>query len=304
MSTESVDGKTPVSTELSVGGVPVATYESAPALDIRLGPRPYLHPVRTLGGVTVTDALCEDHPWHLGASLAMQDVNGVNFWGGRTYVRGRGYEWLDDHGRIVPAGGSFHWQDQHGTILLTEERELSAHVTPEGWQLTLSYALSAPAGTDVTLGSPATNGRPGGAGYGGFFWRAAPAPPASGTRAPATASAPGAGAAGEVLAFTESAVGEEKVNGSADPWLALRAGDAYTLVFKGLRGDDRWFVRTGDYPGVCAALAFEKPLVIPAGTSIERVITVLVADGSLELPTAPGTPTAAAASPRIPAAPR
>ena len=26
-------------------------------------------------------------PWHLGAGIALQDVNGVNFWGGKTYTR-------------------------------------------------------------------------------------------------------------------------------------------------------------------------------------------------------------------------
>ncbi|GAA2502461.1 PmoA family protein [Winogradskya humida] len=284
--------------DLRVGDAGIATYVTDPPLDIRLGPRPYLHPVRTLGGVPVTEALPFDHPWHLGASLAMQDVNGVNFWGGRTYVRDQGYTWLDDHGRIAPDGAGFRWQDQAGTTLLTEERKVSARVAPGGWELSFQYALSAPATRDVTLGSPATNGRPGGAGYGGFFWRAAP---------------------GDAVAYTQSAIGEEAVNGSADPWLAIRvtpgeeqqtadgvqrAAGAYTLVFRGLRDDDRWFVRTGDYIGVCAALAFERPLVIPAGTGITREISVLVADGVAGPPMPPllrravPTPARPAAAPR------
>nr|BFE71341.1 hypothetical protein GCM10020092_046420 [Actinoplanes digitatis] len=49
----------------------------------------------------MTDALPEDHRWHLGVSVAMQDADGVNLWGGRTYVRGQGYTWLEDHGRIA-----------------------------------------------------------------------------------------------------------------------------------------------------------------------------------------------------------
>src|SRR5688572_20752732 len=87
--------------ELSVAGRVVAEYAVQPDLDPTLSPRPYLHPVRTLGGVTVTDVLPEDHRWHLGVSLAVQDVSGTNLWGGRTYVRDAGYTWLDDHGRIV-----------------------------------------------------------------------------------------------------------------------------------------------------------------------------------------------------------
>jgi hypothetical protein len=297
--------------EIRAGDVPVATYVTDPPLDIRLGPRPYLHPVRTLGGVRVTDALCQDHPWHLGASVALQDVNGINFWGGRTYVRDQGYTWLDDHGRVTP---QLKWQDQTGRVILTEHRNIAAKVTPGGWQLLFSYALSAPATTDVVLGSPATNGRPGGAGYGGFFWRAA-APDQSAAAPERTSSDPGQSAAapdrstappghGGVIAWTEDAVGEEHVNGSAAPWVALRVGAAYTLTFEGLQGDDRWFVRTGDYAGVCAALAFERPLTIAAGTTLSRDITVTVADGTAGPPMPPRTPTAAPAAPPPPAPPR
>ena len=49
-------------TALTVGGVPVATYVAEPDLDIRLAPRPYLHPVRTLAGTVVTDELNPPEP--------------------------------------------------------------------------------------------------------------------------------------------------------------------------------------------------------------------------------------------------
>ncbi|MCA2213126.1 PmoA family protein [Wangella sp. NEAU-J3] len=256
---------------LSVGGVPVATYAVEPIVGPRHGPRPYLHPVRTLGGIPVTDTMPEDHPWHLGVSVAMPDVNGTNLWGGRTYVRDRGYTWREDHGRIEHAAwlsgvaaGSFaerlEWRDRDGRLLLTEERTVVARAAARGWELDFGYALTAPPGHDVTLGSPATNGRPGGAGYGGFFWRAAPGP---------------------ATTFTAAHDSEETVNGSAEPWVALTGPGPYTLVFRGLAGRDRWFVRTGIYPGVCAALAFTDPLPVPAGTSLDRRLTVLVADGTL-----------------------
>jgi Methane oxygenase PmoA len=289
---------------LRVGGVEVATYVADPDLDIRLAPRPYLHPVRTLGGTTVTDALCFDHPWHLGASVTLSDVGGVNFWGGRTYVRGEGYVWLDDHGRIkhqdqdqgpVPGSSGYipslppetgrghpvagapermpapchvrahsrlpqnlDWLDGEGRTLLTERRTITAAAAPHGWRLTFDYALTAPAA--VSLGSPATHGRTGGAGYGGFFWRGAP---------------------GDAHAFTAELDGEREVNGSAEPWVAVTVGDSYTLIFEGLQDDDRWFVRTGEYVGICAALAFERPLTLPAGGTLARRVDVLVADGVL-----------------------
>ena len=255
---------------LTVGDVDVAEYVSEPDIDPRYGPRPYLHPVRTLGGVPVTEVRPEDHRWHLGVSVAMQDVNGVNLWGGRTYVRDQGYTWLDDHGRIThgewlaqaPDGFTerLRWQGPHGETLLTETRSVAARAVPLGWELCFSYALSA-AG-EVTLGSPATNGRPGGAGYGGFFWRAGP---------------------GACTAFTASRDGEERVNGSDEPWVALTGPGPYTLIFRGLSGDDRWFVRTGagGYNGVCAALAYDKTVVVAPGAPLERDLTVLVADGAL-----------------------
>jgi hypothetical protein len=254
-------------TELSVDGVPVASYVVEPAVDVIQGPRPYLHPVRTLRGTPVTDFAPDDHSWHLGVSVAMQDVDGTNLWGGRTYVRDRGYTWLDDHGAIVHTGwlpaddGLRHrmeWRDKDGGVLLTEERHVRAAKASLGWELSVDFTLLAT--RPVPLGSPATNGRPGGAGYGGFFWRAAP---------------------GEAHVFTADASGEENVNGSAAPWLALTGSGPYTLVFRGLAGDDRWFVRTGIYPGVCAALAFDHPVVVTPEAPLARSLRVLVADGAL-----------------------
>ncbi|MFJ6166843.1 PmoA family protein [Micromonospora orduensis] len=262
---------------LLVRGTEVARYVLDPALDARHGPRPYLHPVRTLGGTVVTDALPADHVWHLGASLAVQDVNGTNLWGGRTYVRDVGYTWRDDHGAIVHTGSSeradeqvaheLEWRDRHGRVLLTERRRLAVSaLAPDVWRLDLDSALTAPPEEEVRLGSPATNGRPGGAGYGGFFWRAT--------------------ADGGPDVFTADATGEEAVNGSAAPWLALTGtgpgGGAYTLVFAGLGPGDRWFVRTAMYPGVCVAFAFDRPAVVPAGATRHGSYRVWVVDGTVD----------------------
>ncbi|WP_341716123.1 PmoA family protein [Micromonospora sp. FIMYZ51] len=272
-----------VDQELLVGDTPVARYVLAADLDAKHGPRPYLHPVRTLAGTPVTDALPADHVWHLGASLAVQDVNGTNLWGGRTYVRDLGYTWRADHGRIVHTGWAhrsadrldhrLHWCDPAGAVLLTERRKLTASALPDhpyAWRLDLDSTLTAPADRDVVLGSPATNGRPGGAGYGGFFWRAVAAEPPE--------------------VFTASRDGEEAVNGCAEPWVAMRgrapAGGAYTLVFTGLGPGDRWFVRSSRYPGVCVAFAFERTATIAGGTSRPGRYRVVIADGALDRDTA------------------
>jgi hypothetical protein len=263
--------------ELRLGGRAVARYVVRPDLDPTQAPRPYLHPVRTLDGVVVTDTEPADHRWHLGASLAVPDVSGANLWGGRTYVRGAGYTWRGDHGRIEHVDfvtladdqltERLHWYDRAGRTLLSEERRLRARLLPgrpAAWVLDIGYRLTAPADRDTTLGSPATSGRPGGTGYGGFFWRAAP-----GAEAPRV--------------FTPTATGERAANGSTEPWLALtsRPPDPYTLIFTGLAAGNHWFVRATQYPGVCAALAFEKPRVIEAGTTMSGHHAVVVADAVL-----------------------
>lgn len=64
---------------MEVSGTEVAREISGARLARTLSPRPYLHPVTTLAGTIVTDAMPLDHVWHLGAGVALQDVNGVNF---------------------------------------------------------------------------------------------------------------------------------------------------------------------------------------------------------------------------------
>ena len=265
---------------LRLGDVEVAEYIVEPVVEPTRGPRPYLHPVRTLGGTVVTDVLPEDHPHHLGVSVAMQDVNGTNVWGGRTYVRDVGYTWLEDHGRIEHVGwlaqsdgmlaDRLRWYDRDGRTLLDEERTVAAVALDgaasvgsagDAWLLDIAYRLVNPNEAPVTLGSPATNGRPGKAGYGGFFWRLAPGVP---------------------YVFDPDTDKEEDVNGSAADWVAAVGAnpDLFTLVFAGLGEGDRWFVRATEYPGVCVALAFERVRRIEPGDALERRHRVIVADGA------------------------
>ncbi|HSU71488.1 MAG TPA: DUF6807 family protein, partial [Micrococcaceae bacterium] len=114
------------------GSPALATLRSGAGIAARLSPRPYLHPVRSLAGVTVTDHLPADHSWHLGAGIGLQDVNGTNFWGGKTYTRAAGrYEERPDHGRIVVVSTTsgpgqldqiLNWKAPDGTVLLRERR--------------------------------------------------------------------------------------------------------------------------------------------------------------------------------------
>ena len=281
---------------LTLDGAHVADYQDGSRIRAASSPRPYLHPVRTLGGIVVTDHQPLDHVWHLGVGVALQDVDGVNFWGGRTYTREAGqYIWRPDHGsievvetaveRAAAAAGApgllqerLSWNGPDGAPILTEERTWTwSAVGPSVWRLSLDFALSPAGDRPVSLGSPGSNGRFEG-GYGGFFWRL-----------------PGCDGA-EV--WTPAGSGESGVHGSVTPWLAwagtfdggtgggarggsARRGEA-TLVFVA-SGDstDPWFVRVDGYPGVGQSLAWDAPVIAEPGAPVRRSITVLVADGIL-----------------------
>lgn len=267
---------------LAVDGRPVAWLQDGSRITPTSVPRPYLHPVTTLAGTVVTDHLPADHVWHLGAGVAIQDVAGVNFWGGRTYTRrAGGYVWQDDHGHIEitdtaesPGGlhQTLHWVGPDGTAVLTEQRRWRYDaVGPSVWKLGLDFEL-APVGPEpVALGSPGSNGRENG-GYGGFFWRL---PPASDARI-----------------RTARAEGEDAVHGTVAPWLAWSgvfgaagrsaSGQEATLVFLASpQAPDPWFVRLAGYPGVGLSLAWDSPLLATRDNPVRRTVTVLVADGIL-----------------------
>lgn len=254
-------------------------------------PRPHLHPLRTRSGVVLTDAGPRDHTWHLGLSVGVQDVDGTNLWGGRTYLPEQGYTWRRDHGRVVhrswlrrEPGAVAHlltWLDPHGTPLLQEERELAWDAVDDAtWRLHLGVTLRLPAAAPdappygdrppVALGSPGTNGRAQ-AGYGGVFCRLAPCR--------------------DVEVATPVGVGEDAVHGSVPAdgarWLAWRAsvdGRPVTVAVApddDVTAQDPWFVRVSSYPGIGSALAWERPLLVGEGSPVRRTFTWVFADGRL-----------------------
>ncbi|MFF9276473.1 DUF6807 domain-containing protein [Streptomyces griseosporeus] len=258
---------------LRVAGRPVGRYVVRPELPVRLSPRPYLHPVTTLAGTAVTELSPADHAHHLGVGVAVPDVEGHNFWGGRTFVRDQGPTELDNHGAQRHLG--FQLRDPDGFVeelrwlaagaeLLRERRTVAAtELTSTAWALDFTFSLTNTTSGLLSIGSPATNGRPGAA-YGGFFWRARKED-----------------AAPQV--FTADADGEEAAHGRPADWLAL-AGSTWTLVFAGATGATRrdpWFVRAAEYPGVGSSLAHTERLPVPPGETVVRRIVTVVADGRL-----------------------
>ncbi|MER7897978.1 PmoA family protein [Streptomyces sp. NPDC096046] len=259
---------------LHVAGRPVGRYVTRPELPARLSPRPYLHPVTTLAGTAVTELGPADHAHHLGVGVAVPDVEGHNFWGGRTFVRDQGPTELDNHGS--QRHSAFRLRDPDGFVeelrwvaaggeLLRERRTVAATgLTDSAWALDLTFSLTNVTPGPLSIGSPATNGRPGAA-YGGFFWRARKE-------------------SGAPDVFTADTEGEAGVHGRRADWLAL-AGSTWTLVFAGATARTRrdpWFVRTGEYPGVGSSLAHDERLPIPPGDTVVRRVVTVVADGRLD----------------------
>lgn len=261
---------------LSLNGTTVAVHRDGTDVDPVLSPRPFLHPVTTLAGTIVTELQPGDHRHHLGFGLAVPDVDGTSFWGGRTFTPDRGSVLLDNHGhqrhvRTLEQAPDHHtellsWTDPQGRELLAEERTLRALPLDEHtWTLHVRTILRNTSGRGLSIGSPATNGRPG-AGYGGLFWRAplGPRPPE--------------------ITGPDGLTGEADLHGARVPWLAMAGATdqdtRWTLLLHQVGPHpEPWFLRANEYPGTGPALAWDERLPLPAGAHLERGLRVAIADG-------------------------
>ena len=79
-------------------GEVLAEYVFRPEHPTFESPRPYVSPIRTLGGETVSLYRPHDHVWHKGIAWSLPVVGDENFWGGPTFVRGEGYVQLPNNG--------------------------------------------------------------------------------------------------------------------------------------------------------------------------------------------------------------
>jgi predicted dehydrogenase len=255
---------------LSVDDVTVAVERDGAGTIATSSPRPYLHPVRTLGGTVVSAHHPGDHDWHCGVGVAVPDVDGVNCWGGRTYVHGAGYVWRDDHGSVEVVHAEQHgpastqelvWRGPDRAVVLREDRVLRWRAVDSGWELSWSSSFRAPGDTPVHLGGPGSNGRVG-AGYGGFFWRF---PDCS-----------------DIVVRTADAEGETAVHGSVAPWIEWAAtfdGGPATIRLEARDHRDPWFVRADEYPAIGSALAWDSPAVVRPGTPLVRSFRATITDG-------------------------
>ncbi|NGO68579.1 PmoA family protein [Streptomyces boncukensis] len=282
------------------GGTELMTYVYAPDPVAYESRKPYVHPMRTLGGSPVTGYRPSDHRWHKGLQMTASHLSGQNFWGGHSYMGPeRGYEPIherigrmrhdafdafdvaEDRLRFTElltwiANGGEEWARERRTV---EVHSVEAEEGGEGgsWALDWTLHLTNTRSQDLHFGSPTTAGREM-AGYTGLHWRG-PRDFAGGD----VLGPDGRGGAAEA--------GAADMMGTRAPWLAFtgehdgRDGHS-TLVFAhapenaGAIHDSHWFVRSEPVPTVAFSWAFHEEFALPPGESFSYRYRVVVADGA------------------------
>jgi hypothetical protein len=283
---------------VSCGAVELMAYVYRPDPDAFESRKPYAHPLRTLAGRTVTGYRPSDHRWHKGLQMTASHLSGQNFWGGNSYVHGRGYLPLRDRvgwmrhdafdavDVLGPDGDRVHmaerltWIENGGREWARETRTVEVHsAEPEegAWALDWSIRLTNIRAEPLVFGSPTTAGREM-AGYTGLHWR--------GPRDLTGGDILGPGGRGG-----KGEAGAAAMMGTRAPWLAFTAErdavDAHTtLVFAHAPENDgaihasHWFVRSEPTPVVAFSWAFFEEFELPPGESFAYRYRVVIADGA------------------------
>jgi hypothetical protein len=266
-------------------GVELFRYVWQPTDPDLESPRPYLHPVRTLAGDEVSLYRPHDHVWHKGIAWSLCEVGGMNFWGGPTYRRDRGYVQLHNNGRMhhdrfIEVGvrdGALRidedltWTTEQGEVWIAEQRRMAVTVHPglAAWRLSFASRMRNVSDYVIPIGSPTTQGRDN-AGYSGLFWRG-----------------PRSFSGGTVI--TEKGPAGEELMGSRAPWLGYvgrhdGSGRDSTLIFADNPANFcfpcEWFVRTSIFACVCPAPFFSTEYQLAGRESLTLSFDVIVADGA------------------------
>ncbi|MBB0232418.1 PmoA family protein [Streptomyces calidiresistens] len=297
------DGGTPTLTHhhgdrvvVTVGDTEILSYVYRPDPEPYESRKPYAHPVRTLAGNTVTGYRPNDHRWHKGVQMTSSHLSEQNFWGGNSYIHGKGYQripervgWMRHDGfEAVVADAdrarleeNLTWINHTGEEWCRERRGLLVHsVDPAGgsWALDWSIHLTNVRDLPLRFGSPTTAGREM-AGYTGLQWRG-----------------PRDFAGGRVLTPAGPSTDRETMGTPvADaPWLGFTAvhdevDDASTLVFAHHPDNERsihpshWFVRSLPWPTVALSWAFFEEFELAPGDSFSYRYRMVVADGEWDV---------------------
>ncbi|WP_285241394.1 PmoA family protein [Pseudarthrobacter sp. MEB009] len=293
----------------TVDGRPIATYTYRPTDDQYESPRPFFHPLTTLGGDEVTISRPWDHVWHKGLSWALPNVGKDNFWGGATYTRATEYANLDNNGAMThqdfgaieeSAGGitateSLAWSAQDGAPVIAEDRRFRIEVLADSgaassagahdgdtaaedkapgtgaYAILFETTMRNTSGATITFGSPTTEGR-NNAGYGGLFWRG-----------------PRSFTGGEFR--NADGTGADEFMGTRTPWIAFtgKHDDSCrqsTIAFvedpANPGAPNQWFARSSMFACLGSAPFFSMEVPLADGVSLTYRYAVVIADGGVD----------------------
>lgn len=282
----------------TAGGQEIARYTYVPADDQYESPRPYFHPLKTLGGDEVTISRPWDHVWHKGLSWALPNVGKDNFWGGATYTRDTGYANLDNNGAMkhevfsdlgesgtginessagITAAESLTWSSQDGQPVIAEKRRFSIQlldvpgVTAAGWAILFETEMTNISPDVIEIGSPTTEGRDN-AGYGGLFWRG-----------------PRSFTGGEFRSPDDA--GTDELMGTRSPWLAFTGQHDETCRFSTVTfvedssnpgAPNQWFARSSMFACLGSAPFFSEVVPLKEGQPLKYRYAVVISDGQVD----------------------
>lgn len=287
----------------TAGGQQIASYTYRPTDAQYESPRPYFHPLTTLGGDEVTIFRPWDHVWHKGLSLSLPNVGKDNFWGGATYTRATEYADLDNNGAMkhqafsaidddgvaITAAEELVWSSQDGAPVIAEKRRFNIQLLDvpglQAWALLFETEMSNISPEDIVIGSPTTEGRDN-AGYGGLFWRG-----------------PRSFTGGEFI--TSAGTGHDELMGTRSEWIGFsgRHDDScnfssITFVEDGANpgAPNQWFARSSMFACLGSAPFFSKEVVLNEGQPLTYRYAVVISDGQLDAESASALSAAAKAA--------
>ncbi|TAP42909.1 PmoA family protein [Arthrobacter sp. S39] len=278
----------------TAGGQQIATYTYKPTDSQYESPRPYFHPLTTLGGDEVTIFRPWDHVWHKGLSLALPNVGKDNFWGGATYTRATGYANLDNNGAMthgaftniddagtgITAAEELVWSSQDGTPVIAEKRRFNVQLldgpsvkepATTAWVLLFETEISNISPDVIEIGSPTTEGRDN-AGYGGLFWRG-----------------PRSFTGGQFR--SEAGTGQDEFMGTRSEWISFTGQHDDTCRFSSVTfvehgtnpgAPNQWFARSSMFACLGAAPFFSEAVPLQAGRPLTYRYAVVISDGEVD----------------------
>lgn len=279
----------------TAGGQELVRYTYLPKDDQYESPRPFFHPIRTLGGDEVTISRPWDHVWHKGLSWALPNVGKDNFWGGATYTRETEYANLDNNGAMnhevfsefgetgagITAAESLTWTSQDGQPVIAEKRRFNMRLldvpgVPAGsphaaWALLFETEMTNISPDVIEIGSPTTEGRDN-AGYGGLFWRG-----------------PRSFTGGEFR--SAEGTGTDAFMGTRSPWIAFTGQHDVTCRFSSIMfvedstnpgAPNQWFARSSIFACLGSAPFFSEVVPLKVGQPLAYRYAVVIAGGKVE----------------------